>query len=149
MHQGSASLIVLVLFQLCAYILPMSASPAARRAPAATEPSFADARESAGAHVGLNRRQGRGAQSNASGRYEAEARVAFDDGWQSLEELPAFETSVGIDAARKVITRPISPSIARSIPIAAASTAASTASPGRPTPIWGSRPDSISSPSCS
>jgi DNA repair photolyase len=89
----------------------MSASPAARRPRAATEPSFADARESVGAHVGLNRRAGRGAQSNASGRYEAEARVAFDDGWQSLEELPAFETSVGIDAARKVITRNDSPDI--------------------------------------
>jgi DNA repair photolyase len=89
----------------------MSASPAARRPRAATEPSFADARESIGPHVGLNRRPGRGAQSNASGRYEPEARVAFDDGWQSLEELPVFETSVGIDAARKVITRNDSPDI--------------------------------------
>ena len=88
----------------------MSASPVARR-PRAPEPSFADARETVDAQVGLNRRPGRGAQSNASGRYEAEARVAFDDGWQSLEELPAFETSVGIDAARKVITRNDSPDI--------------------------------------
>src|ERR1700726_1669866 len=67
--------------------------------------------EGAATRVGAERRQGRGAQSNASGRYEAEARVAFDDGWQSLEELPAFETSVGIDAARKVITRNDSPDI--------------------------------------
>jgi DNA repair photolyase len=89
----------------------MSASPAARRPRAAPDRSFADARESVGAHVGLDQRPGRGAQSNASGRYEAEARVAFDDGWQSLEELPAFETSVGIDAARKVITRNDSPDI--------------------------------------
>ena len=37
-------------------------------------------------------------------------------------------------------TRPTSPSTARSIPIAAASTAASTASPGRPTPILGLSP---------
>jgi DNA repair photolyase len=96
---------------MCAYILLMSASPAARRTRAATDPSFADARENAGAHVGLDRRPGRGAQSNTSGRYEAEARVAFDDGWQSLEELPVFETSVGIDAARKVITRNDSPDI--------------------------------------
>lgn len=57
------------------------------------------------------RRRGRGAQSNASGRYEAEARVAFDDGWQSLEELPPFKTSVEIDTARKVITRNDSPDI--------------------------------------
>ena len=57
------------------------------------------------------RRRGRGAQSNASGRYEAEARVAFDDGWQSLDELPAFKTTVEIDTARKVITRNDSPDI--------------------------------------
>src|SRR5690349_20882573 len=29
------------------------------------------------------RRRGRGAQSNASGRYEPLARIAFDDGWRS------------------------------------------------------------------
>jgi DNA repair photolyase len=67
--------------------------------------------EGAATRVAAERRQGRGAHSNASGRYEAEARVAFDDGWQSLEELSAFETSVGIDAARKVITRNDSPDI--------------------------------------
>jgi DNA repair photolyase len=69
------------------------------------------AEESIGTRVGAERRQGRGAQSNVSGRYEAEARVAVDDGWQTLEELPAFETSVGVDAARKVITRNESPDI--------------------------------------
>jgi len=57
------------------------------------------------------RRRGRGAQSNASGRYEAEARVAFDDGWQSLEELPPFKTTVSIDTSRKVIARNDSPDI--------------------------------------
>jgi DNA repair photolyase len=57
------------------------------------------------------RRRGRGAQSNGSGRYEAEAKVAFDDGWQSLEELPAFKTSVSIDTSRKVIARNNSPDI--------------------------------------
>ncbi len=40
------------------------------------------------------RRRGRGAQSNASGRYEPLARIAFDDGWQSFEELPPFKTTV-------------------------------------------------------
>src|SRR5262249_30092475 len=49
--------------------------------------------------------------SNASGRYEAEARVAFDDGWQSLEDLPPFKTTVAVDASRKVITRNDSPDI--------------------------------------
>src|SRR2546427_3120563 len=57
------------------------------------------------------RRRGRGAQSNASGRFEAEARVAFDDGWQSLEELPPFKTTVAVDTARKVITHNDSPDI--------------------------------------
>ena len=66
---------------------------------------------SAGALVERERRRGRGAQSNASGRYEPLARVAFDDGWQTLEELPPFSTSVSVDASRKVITRNESPDI--------------------------------------
>src|SRR5467141_3436316 len=57
------------------------------------------------------RRHGRGAQSNGSGRFEAEARVSFDDGWQSLDDLPPFKTSVAVDTARKVITRNDSPDI--------------------------------------
>src|ERR1700743_3110049 len=57
------------------------------------------------------RRRGRGAQSNPSGRFEAEARVAFDDGWQSLDELAPFKTTVALDTARKVITRNDSPDI--------------------------------------
>ena len=57
------------------------------------------------------RRRGRGAQSNASGRFEAEARVAFDDGWQSLEDLPPFKTTVALDTSRKVIARNDSPDI--------------------------------------
>ena len=56
-------------------------------------------------------RRGRGAQSNESGRFEAEARVAFDDGWQSLDELPPFKTTVSLDTSRKVITRNKSPDI--------------------------------------
>ncbi len=61
--------------------------------------------------IDRERRRGRGAQSNASGRYEAEARVAFDDGWQSLEELPPFKTTVALDTSRKVIARNDSPDI--------------------------------------
>src|SRR6202051_5238699 len=53
----------------------------------------------------------RGAQSNASRRFEAEARVAFDDGWQSLDELPPFKTTVALDTARKVISRNDSPDL--------------------------------------
>jgi DNA repair photolyase len=57
------------------------------------------------------RRRGRGAQSNASGRFEPLARAAFDDGWQTFEELPPFKTTVTIDSARKIITRNDSPDI--------------------------------------
>jgi DNA repair photolyase len=64
-----------------------------------------------GARVGRERRRGRGTLSNASGRYEPIARIAFDDGWQSLEELPPFRTTVSVDSSRKVITRNSSPDI--------------------------------------
>jgi DNA repair photolyase len=57
------------------------------------------------------RRHGRGAQSNASGRYEPLARTTFDDGWRSFEDLPAFKTTVTIDTTRKIITRNDSPDI--------------------------------------
>lgn len=61
--------------------------------------------------VEAERRRGRGAQSNASGRYEPLARVNFDDGWQNLEDLPPFKTTVTIEAARRIITRNESPDI--------------------------------------
>src|SRR5262252_3349550 len=61
--------------------------------------------------VDADRRRGRGAQSNASGRYEPLARIAFDDGWQSFEDLPPFKTTVAIDTARRIITRNDSPDI--------------------------------------
>ncbi|HVY57807.1 MAG TPA: PA0069 family radical SAM protein [Xanthobacteraceae bacterium] len=66
---------------------------------------------SGGHEVARERRRGRGAPSNASGRYEPSVRITFDDGWQSLEDLPPFKTTVGIDSARKVITRNDSPDI--------------------------------------
>jgi DNA repair photolyase len=61
--------------------------------------------------VERERRRGRGTLSNASGRYEPLARIAFDDGWQSLDDLPPFKTQVQVDTARKVITRNDSPDI--------------------------------------
>jgi len=57
------------------------------------------------------RRRGRGAQSNASGRFEPLARTAFDDGWQSFEELPPFRTTVTLDTTRRIITHNDSPDI--------------------------------------
>jgi DNA repair photolyase len=61
--------------------------------------------------VDAERRRGRGAQSNASGRYEPLARTGFDDGWQNFEELPPFKTTVTLDSTRKIITRNDSPDI--------------------------------------
>ncbi|MBN8978130.1 MAG: PA0069 family radical SAM protein [Rhizobiales bacterium] len=75
--------------------------------PAGASPSFSEIAIA----IDRERRRGRGAQSNASGRFEAEARVTFDDGWQSLDELPPFKTTVALDTSRKVITRNESPDI--------------------------------------
>jgi len=61
--------------------------------------------------VDLERRRGRGAVSNASGRHESLARFAEDDGWNSIEELPPFRTQVQDEQARKIITFNDSPDI--------------------------------------
>src|SRR4051812_40680714 len=88
----------------------MARSVLARKIPPAPLPS-APAGGVDGAAIMDSRRRGRGAQTNASGRYEPLARIAFDDGWQSLEELPPFKTTVMVDATRKIITRNDSPDI--------------------------------------
>src|SRR4051812_14863309 len=72
---------------------------------------FEHVSELLGVVVDHERRRGRGSQSNESGRYEPLARIAFDDGWRSLDELPPFRTQVTIDATRKIITRNDSPDI--------------------------------------
>jgi DNA repair photolyase len=61
--------------------------------------------------IDRERRRGRGTLSNASGRYEPLTRMAFDDGWQTLDDLPAFQTTVTADSTRKIITRNDSPDI--------------------------------------
>jgi DNA repair photolyase len=70
-----------------------------------------DATELLSLVVEHERRRGRGALTNATGRYEPLARIAFDDGWSSLEDLPPFKTTVSVDATRKIITRNDSPDI--------------------------------------
>ncbi len=57
------------------------------------------------------RRRGRGAASNRTGRFEPQARVEIDDGWETGGELPPFRTEVRLEAARKIITRNDSPDI--------------------------------------
>jgi len=61
--------------------------------------------------IDRERRRGRGTASNVSGRYEPLAQVAFDDGWQGLEELPPFKTTVTVDTTRKIITHNDSPDL--------------------------------------
>lgn len=59
-----------------------------------------------------SRTPGRGARSNASGRYEAERRVPFDDGWSDDDPLPPERaTTVSRDATRTIITRNTSPDL--------------------------------------
>ena len=79
-------------------------------APAGGSP-YADVDQLLGVVVEHERRRGRGAHSNASGRYEPLARIAFDDGWRTLDDLPPFKTEVQADATRKIITRNDSPDI--------------------------------------
>ncbi|WP_416356143.1 PA0069 family radical SAM protein [Aureimonas phyllosphaerae] len=64
-----------------------------------------------GLRVGFDRRRGRGAGLNPSGRFEPFARAAFDDGWATIDELPPFRTEVQNEAARTIITRNQSPDI--------------------------------------
>ena len=66
---------------------------------------------SPGGLVDDERRRGRGARSNHTGRFEAERREAFDDGWEGLGDLDAFKTTVFDDPARTIITRNDSPDI--------------------------------------
>ncbi len=56
--------------------------------------------------------RGRGAHSNASGRFERFSRVDMDDGWTLEDPVPEqLETTLFRDAARTVITRNQSPDV--------------------------------------
>jgi DNA repair photolyase len=70
-----------------------------------------DEHDKADPTVAAERRRGRGARSNATGRFEAQAREAFDDGWEGLGDLDAFKTEVREEPARTIITRNDSPDI--------------------------------------
>ncbi|MCM5692224.1 PA0069 family radical SAM protein [Sinorhizobium meliloti] len=64
-----------------------------------------------GIRIDVDRRRGRGAALNISGRFEQKSREVFDDGWQTLEELPPFKTEVQIEKPKTAITRNESPDI--------------------------------------
>jgi len=56
--------------------------------------------------------RGRGAQSNATGRFESRIREAFDDGWTELDEAPApLRTHVTPERAKTIISRNDSPDV--------------------------------------
>lgn len=61
--------------------------------------------------IGEERRRGRASALNPSGRFEVQTRHVHDDGWQSLEDLPAFRTEVQIERPKTIITRNESPDI--------------------------------------
>ena len=65
----------------------------------------------AGARVAEDLRRGRGAGLNRSGRFEKDQREVFDDGWETLDELPPLKTTVQEEKARTIITRNSSPDI--------------------------------------
>jgi DNA repair photolyase len=60
----------------------------------------------------LVRVRGRGAGTNAVGRFEALKRIGFDDGWaRGDDELPPLKTHVTAEIARTIIARNTSPDI--------------------------------------
>jgi DNA repair photolyase len=61
--------------------------------------------------ITAERRRGRGASSNASGRFETERRELVDDGWGGVEDLPPFKTEVQVERAKTIITRNTSPDL--------------------------------------
>ncbi len=55
---------------------------------------------------------GRGARSNASGRYEADRREAYDDGWTDQDEAaPPLRTTLSPEHARTIIAKNTSPDV--------------------------------------
>ncbi|SED62220.1 DNA repair photolyase [Rhizobiales bacterium GAS188] len=57
------------------------------------------------------RRRGRGAVTNRSGRFEPLSRESFDDGWEREEEAEPFRTEVTIERAKTIISRNDSPDL--------------------------------------
>lgn len=64
-----------------------------------------------GMRIAANRTRGRAAGVNPSGRFETSSRHMFDDGWQTLDELPPFKTEVTAENPRSIIARNESPDL--------------------------------------
>lgn len=63
------------------------------------------------ARLAEDRRRGRAAGLNKSGRYEPVSRESFDDGWDIPDDLPPLKTEVQEERARTIITRNESPDL--------------------------------------
>ncbi|MCB1482149.1 MAG: PA0069 family radical SAM protein [Rhodobiaceae bacterium] len=87
-----------------------AASPATRIAASPSASAAADG-PTGPHHVLAEQRRGRGTATNESGRYERFRLENFDDGWDSLEDLPGLKTQVTIETPRTIITRNDSPDI--------------------------------------
>lgn len=64
-----------------------------------------------GMRIASNRMRGRASAINPSGRFETSSRHLFDDGWQTLDELPPFKTEVTAESPRSIIARNESPDL--------------------------------------
>ncbi|MCP4382367.1 MAG: PA0069 family radical SAM protein [Hyphomicrobiales bacterium] len=64
-----------------------------------------------GVQIDPERRRGRGAGINPSGRFEPNQKEVFDDGWGSTDDLPPLRTEVHEERPRKIITTNQSPDI--------------------------------------
>jgi DNA repair photolyase len=67
--------------------------------------------DDSGIRVRPDRNRGRSAGINPSGRFEPVTRHVFDDGWNSIDELPPFRTEVQVERPRTIVTRNESPDI--------------------------------------
>ena len=61
--------------------------------------------------VDHDRRRGRGAVSNVSGRFESERREAFADGWDADDAIEPLKTEVVHERAKAILTRNQSPDL--------------------------------------
>ena len=59
--------------------------------------------------VPSERRRGRGAATNVSGRFELQKREAFDDGWTCEEAPEPLATEVVLEKPKAIIARNESP----------------------------------------
>ena len=64
-----------------------------------------------GMRIASNRMRGRASAINPAGRFETSSRHLFDDGWQTLDELPPFKTDVTAESPRSIIARNESPDL--------------------------------------